>query len=86
MPVLHLQDFEQLALRALRASGANAHHARTVAQSVAQAESEGIRHVGLAYWPTYRSHLRCQGVAVDTSLLNELEPYAIPANAKSPDV
>jgi|LauGreDrversion4_2_1035121.scaffolds.fasta_scaffold2453669_1 LDH2 family malate/lactate/ureidoglycolate dehydrogenase len=86
MPVLHLQDFEQLAPRPLRASGANAHHARTVAQSVAQAKSEGIRYVGLAYWPTYLSYLLCQGVAVDTSLLNELEPYAIPANGKRPDV
>ena len=59
MPVLQIKDIEQLAHRALRGSGANAHHARTVAQSIAQAEAEGIRNVGLAYLPTYCSHLRC---------------------------
>jgi (2R)-3-sulfolactate dehydrogenase (NADP+) len=59
MPVLQLQEIEQLAHRGLSASGANAHHARTVAQSIAQAEAEGIRNVGLAYLPTYCAHLRC---------------------------
>ena len=40
MPVLQIQDIEQLAHRALRGSGASAHHARTVAQS----EDEGFSH------------------------------------------
>jgi hypothetical protein len=40
MPVLQLQDIEQLAYRVLSASGANAHHTRTVAQS----EDEGFSH------------------------------------------
>jgi hypothetical protein len=40
MPVLQLPDIEQLAHRALSASGANTHHAQTVAQS----EDEGFSH------------------------------------------
>ena len=40
MPVLQLPEIEQLAHRAISASGASAHHARTVAQS----GDEGFSH------------------------------------------
>jgi hypothetical protein len=37
-------------------------------------------------WPDFLTMVRSQGVAADIPLLEELEQYAIPANAKSPDV
>ena len=58
MPVLTLDEVNQLALRALTGSGANDFQASPTARSIADAEAEGIRNVGLAYLPTYCEHLR----------------------------
>lgn len=58
VPVLTLDQINQLAYRALTGSGANDHQAGPTAQSIADAEAEGIRNVGLAYLPTYCEHLR----------------------------
>jgi len=56
---LTLQQVQELAQRALVSSGGGAHQSAVVAQSIAEAESQGIRNVGLAYLPTYCAHLRC---------------------------
>ena len=58
MPVLTLDQINQLAYRALTGSGANDLQAVPTARSIADAEAEGIRNVGLAYLPTYCEHLR----------------------------
>ncbi len=58
MPVLTLDQINQLAYRALTGSGANDLQAGPTARSIADAEAEGIRNVGLAYLPTYCEHLR----------------------------
>ena len=58
MPVLTLDQINQLAHRALTGSGANDLQAGATARSIADAEAEGIRNVGLAYLPTYCEHLR----------------------------
>jgi (2R)-3-sulfolactate dehydrogenase (NADP+) len=58
VPVLTLDQINQLAHRALTGSGANDLQAGPTARSIADAEAEGIRNVGLAYLPTYCEHLR----------------------------
>lgn len=58
MPVLSLDQISQLAHRALTGSGASDLQAGPTARSIADAEAEGIRNVGLAYLPTYCEHLR----------------------------
>ena len=58
VPVLTLDEINQLAYRALTGSGANDLQAGPTARSIADAEAEGIRNVGLAYLPTYCEHLR----------------------------
>lgn len=59
---LTLQQVHELAQQALMASGADQRHSEVVAQSIAEAEAQGIRNVGLAYLPTYCAHLRCAKV------------------------
>lgn len=54
-----LDEIYQLSLAALRGSGASLLQAEPVADSVCDAEAEGIRNVGLAYLPIYCEHLRC---------------------------
>ena len=56
---LTLQQVQELAQQALVSSGGGAQQSAVVAQSIAEAESQGIRNVGLAYLPTYCAHLRC---------------------------
>jgi (2R)-3-sulfolactate dehydrogenase (NADP+) len=56
---LTLQQVHELAQQTLIASGADVLHSEVVAQSIAQAEAQGLRNVGLAYLPTYCAHLRC---------------------------
>ena len=56
---LTLQKVHELAQQALVTSGADSRHSEVVAQSVVEAEAQGIRNVGLAYLPTYCAHLRC---------------------------
>ncbi len=56
---LTLQQVHELAQQALVASGGDSRHSAVVAQSVVEAEAQGIRNVGLAYLPTYCAHLCC---------------------------
>ena len=56
---LTLQQVQTLAQEALIACGGGAQQSAVVAQSIAEAEAQGIRNVGLAYLPTYCAHLRC---------------------------
>lgn len=56
---LSLQEVLDLSRRALIGSGANDRHSSVVAQSITEAQAQGIRNVGLAYLPTYCAHLRC---------------------------
>ncbi|MEI6759987.1 MAG: Ldh family oxidoreductase [Betaproteobacteria bacterium] len=56
---LTLQQVHELARLALMSSGGGAQQSDLVAQSIAEAEAQGIRNVGLAYLPTYCAHLRC---------------------------
>ena len=57
MPALTLEQIHELAYRALTGSGANDLQADPTARSIADAEAEEIRNVGLAYLPTYCEHL-----------------------------
>ena len=50
---LTLQQVHELARQALMTSGGDSRHSEVVAQSVVEAEAQGIRNVGLAYLPTY---------------------------------
>jgi len=54
-----LQQVNELALQALLSSGGGIEQSAVVAQSIVEAEAQGIRNVGLAYLPTYCAHLRC---------------------------
>jgi len=56
---LTLDQVQELAQQALISSGGGVQHSAVVAQSIAEAEAQGIRNVGLAYLPTYCAHLRC---------------------------
>lgn len=58
MPSLTLDQIYELAHGALTGSGASHLQADPTARSIADAEAEGIRNVGLAYLPTYCEHLR----------------------------
>ena len=60
MPVrLSLAEVRNLAFTALTACGASDTAAAPVADSIADAEAEGIRNVGLGYLSHYWEHLRC---------------------------
>jgi (2R)-3-sulfolactate dehydrogenase (NADP+) len=65
MARLTLDEIESLAHRALTASGASGLQAGPTARSMRDAEAEGLRNIGLAYLPTYCSHLRCGKVVGD---------------------
>ena len=54
-----LQEVYDLSLAALSGSGASPQQAEPVADSVREAEAEGIRNVGLGYLPIYCEHLLC---------------------------
>jgi len=54
-----IPQVHDLALQALVSSGGDLVQSSVVAQSIAEAEAQGIRNVGLAYLPTYCAHLRC---------------------------
>jgi (2R)-3-sulfolactate dehydrogenase (NADP+) len=56
---LKAADIEDLAARALLGAGASPAAAASLARAVASAEADGIASHGLAYLPTYCSHLRC---------------------------
>jgi (2R)-3-sulfolactate dehydrogenase (NADP+) len=65
MQTLTAADIEDLAGRALLAAGATPVAAASLARAIAAAESEGLASHGLAYLPTYCSHLRCGKVIAD---------------------
>jgi (2R)-3-sulfolactate dehydrogenase (NADP+) len=56
---LTLQQVHELAVQALIASGGDIRQSAVIAQSITEAEAQGIRNVGLAYLPTYCEHLLC---------------------------
>lgn len=58
MPILTLDQIYDLSYDALTRRGASAQQAKPAAQSVMDAEAEGIRNVGLGYLPIYLGHLR----------------------------
>ena len=62
---LTLEQIYQLSLAALSGSGASEGQAAPVADSIREAEAEGIRNVGLGYLPIYCEHLRCGKVKGD---------------------
>jgi len=62
---LTLEEIYDLGLTALRGSGASQAQAAPVADSVREAEAEGIRNVGLGYLPIYCEHLICGKVKGD---------------------
>ncbi len=62
---LSLAEVHELASRALTGSGAVASVAAVMADSVRDAEADGLRNVGLAYLPVYCRHLRCAKVRGD---------------------
>ncbi|MBI4883124.1 MAG: Ldh family oxidoreductase [Actinobacteria bacterium] len=62
---LSLAEVEDLSRRMLIASGASALQADATARSIAEAEAEGIRTVGLDYLPTYCDHVACGKVVGD---------------------
>jgi (2R)-3-sulfolactate dehydrogenase (NADP+) len=59
MAHLTLGQVYELSLNALLGSGAGALQAVPVAESIREAEAQGIRNVGLGYLPVYCEHLRC---------------------------
>lgn len=69
MPSLSPAAIETLARRALVGSGASESNAGHVAASIAAAEADDMRPLGLGFLPTYCEHLRCgkvDGRAVPT--------------------
>ncbi len=60
-----LDDVYRLSLAALQGSGASSAQAIPVADSIREAEAQGIRNVGLGYLPVYCEHLRCGKVKGD---------------------
>ena len=54
-----LQQVQELACQALISNGAGVQQSEVVAQSITEAEAQGIRNVGLAYLPTYCAHMLC---------------------------
>jgi len=78
-----LAETYALSLAALRGSGASLAQAEPTADSVREAEAEGIRNVGLGYLPIYCEHLRCgkvKGSAVP--VMAEVAPGILRVNAK----
>ena len=56
---LSLTEIEALAFDALRRAGASEMAARSLARATAATEADGVSSHGLAYNPTYASHVRC---------------------------
>lgn len=63
--VLTLAEVTDLSRRMLVASGASSLQADATARSIAAAEAEGIRTVGLSYLPIYCDHVACGKVVGD---------------------
>ncbi len=58
-PILTLDQIEDLAQRALVASGTSEENARPLARATAATEADGIASHGLAYIPIYCEHVQC---------------------------
>ncbi len=56
---LSLDQVYELAMGALMGSGASRENAAPVAESIRQAEADGLRNIGLGYLHLYCEHLRC---------------------------
>jgi len=59
MPTLNLTEIRQLCTHALESARAAAGIAVIVADSLTEAEADGIRMIGLGYLPVYCTQLRC---------------------------
>jgi len=59
VPIMTLDEIEDLAYRALVAAGTSDANARPVARATAATEADGIVSHGLAYVPIYCEHVRC---------------------------
>jgi (2R)-3-sulfolactate dehydrogenase (NADP+) len=82
MTRLTLDGVYDLSHAALTGSGAIPAQAGPVAESVREAEAEGIRNVGLGYLPIYCEHLRCGKVKGDAvPRLIEAAPAVLRADA-----
>jgi (2R)-3-sulfolactate dehydrogenase (NADP+) len=80
---LGLADVYDLSLAALCGSGASPEQASPVAQSIRDAEAEGIRNVGLGYLPIYCEHLRCGKIRGDAvPALSEMAPAMLRVDAR----
>ena len=81
---LSLAAIEQLSADALRAHGARAESAASLARAVAAAERDGLPSHGLAYLPTYCEHLDCGKVVGDAEpRLTQTAPSVIVVDAGS---
>lgn len=81
---LSVAEITRLAEAALRAHGARAEAAASLARAIAAAEREGLASHGVAYLPTYCEHLGCgkvDGAAVPA--LTRPAPSVIAVDAKS---
>ena len=77
-------EIEGVALRALCRAGASRDNAAAVAAAVAAAESEGVSSHGLAYLPTYCSHLQCGKVDGQArAVVSRAKPGAVRVDARS---
>jgi len=82
MTRLSLDAVYDLSSAALEGSGAIPAQAGPVAESVREAEAEGIRNVGLGYLPIYCEHLRCGKVKGDARPhLTEAAPAVLRVDA-----
>ncbi len=78
-----LAEVYDLSLAALRGSGASRAQAEPTADSVREAEAEGIRNVGLGYLPIYCEHLRCGKVKGDAEpVMAEVTPALLRVDAR----
>src|SRR5690349_403336 len=80
---LSLAEIYDLSLSALCGSGASPAQAAPTADSVREAEAEGIRNVGLGYLPIYCEHLRCGKVKGRAEpVLTEVTPALLRVDAR----
>ena len=78
-----LAEVYDLSLAALRGSGGSRAQAEPTADSVREAEAEGIRNVGLGYLPLYCEHLRCGKVKGDAEpVMAEVTPALLRVDAR----
>jgi (2R)-3-sulfolactate dehydrogenase (NADP+) len=81
---ISLSDVHDLASAALRAAGARESTAEIVAQSIMDAEADGIRLIGLAYLPTYCRHLEIRKVDGQAlPVIHRVGPAGLIADAKN---